>query len=415
MIIHHYAQFVTGPDAPGSLQPRALFLELARRGHEVVVVAGDLNAYSEKKEPDEKLVTETGGRVVVRRVPSAAGFRRGLRSRLRTYLGYAWQAHKLGRRLGRPDLVIGSIQPLFTGLVARRFAKRHGVPFLLEVRDLWPDALEAKGALTGWQATPLHGLAGHLYRNADRIVSLTPGIKMELVKKGVPSDGIDVFTNGADPEIYRLLPDTRSRVRAELGWGDDFVAIYTGTHVEVTAVDVIVRAAAALRGRLDIRFELFGQGQRKAAAMELAAELGLTNIRFNDPVPKTRIPELLAAADVGLMTLFRSPLIHIYFENKLIDYMGAGLPIVAAMGGQQADLIRKQGAGLVVDAFDHDGLARLVSSAADDRMRFSEMGRRGLRFAEEYLFLPKIVERYANVIERTAAGSVRELKGWDPF
>jgi glycosyltransferase involved in cell wall biosynthesis len=415
VIVHHYAQFVTGPDAPGSLQPRSLFLELARRGHEVVVVAGDLNAYNEKREPEEMLRMEGGGGLTVRRVPSTAGFRRGLRARLRTYLGYAWRARRLGLGLGRPDLVVGSIQPLFTGLVALRAARRQGVPFLLEVRDLWPDALEAKGALTGAQAAPLYAMASYLYRSADRIVSLTPGIKKELIRKGIPGNRIDVFTNGFDPEIYRLPEDIRTRTRADLGWGEDFVAIYTGTHVEVTAVDVIVRAAAALRERSGIRFELFGQGQRKAAAMRLAGELGLTNIRFNDPVPKRRVPELLAAADVGLMTLFESPLIDIYFENKLIDYMGAGLPILAAMGGQQAELIRREGAGLVVPSFDHVGLAGLVETAAQQRTILPEMGRRGRRFAQEHLLLPGIVSRYADVIEATAAGRAAELKGWDPF
>lgn len=415
MIVHHYAQFVTGPSAPGTLQPRALFAELARRGHQVLVVAGDLNVYSEQREPEEEHQMASGGRLVVKRVPSPAGFRRGLGARLRTYLGYAMGARGFGRTLDAPSVVVGSIQPLFTGLVALREARRHGVPFLLEIRDLWPDALQAKGALTGAQAAPLYALASYLYRSADRIVSLTPGIKSELQRKGLPSDRIDVFTNGIDPELYRLAPDTRARVRAELGWGDDFVAIYTGTHVEVTAVDVIVRAAATLRDRVGVRFELFGQGQRKADAMKLASDLGLTNIHFHNPVPKTRVPELLVAADVGVMTLFRSPLIHIYFENKLIDYMGAALPIVAAMSGQQAALIRRHGFGLVVDAFDHEGLAGAVLAAREDREAFAEMGRRGRRFAEEFLLLPGIAKRYADTIEATAAGRLRELRGWDPF
>ena len=91
--------------------------------------------------------------------------------------------------------------------------------------------------------------------------------------------------------------------------------------------------------------------------MALAKELGLDNVHFHDSVPKSKVPAILAAADAGLMTLFRSPLIHIYFENKFIDYMGSRLPILAAMDGIQADLIGRDGAGQVVPAFDHEGLA----------------------------------------------------------
>jgi glycosyltransferase involved in cell wall biosynthesis len=413
--LHFYQQFFTGPAAPGTLQPRNLMRVLAERGHEIHVVAADFNVYNEQAEPEENLRFEGGGCLSVHRVKSPRGLRRNLRSRLATYLSYALSARRLGSRLPKPDVVLGSIQPLFTGWVAARLARRHRAPFILEIRDLWPDALEVKGAVRGWKAGILHRLANYLYARADRVVSLTPGIKLELLKKGLPGQKIDVFTNGFDPALYQLAPGAREQIRRELGWDGQFVALYTGTHVEVTAVEVIVRAAHELKHREDIRFDLFGQGQRKAAAMQLAGELRLTNIHFHDPVPKARVPSLLAGADAALMTLFHSPLIHIYFENKLIDYMGAGIPILAAMGGQQADLIRQERTGRVVDAFDHSGLARLVAEAADQPEPFRECGRNGRRLVEHYFLLPRISERYAQMIESVAAGRCRELVPWSPL
>jgi glycosyltransferase involved in cell wall biosynthesis len=312
-------------------------------------------------------------------------------------------------------VVIASIQPLFTAWSARRVARRQRTPWLLEVRDLWPDALVVKGAVAAWQARLMEALARSLYHSADRIVSITPGIKLELVKKGLPPDTIDVFPNGFDPDLFSIEPETRERERKRMGWDGSFVALFTGTHTEVTAVETIVRAAACLRHRADIRFDLVGYGQTKPRVMAMARELGLGNISFHDPVPKARIPALLSAADVCLMTLFESPLIHIYFENKLMDYLGAGKPVLAAMGGQQAELLRRSGAGCVVPAFDHEGLARLVTKAAENPQGLVNMGENGRRLVQEQLLLPDIIRRYVTVVEAVATGDGAKIPAWEPL
>jgi len=409
VVIHYYQQFFTGPNAPGTLTPRKLMRRLAQAGHEVHVVTTDFNVYNEQTEPPEEERFSSGGRWTVHRIPSPRKLRRGLRARLNTYLGFTLPAYRFAKKLPKPAVIIGSIQPLFTGLVAQRLARHWRVPFLLEIRDLWPDALVAKNAISSWQAWPLHSLANFLYARADRIVSLTPGIKKELVKKGVSADKMDVFPNGFDPAMYLLPAGTRERVRAELGWQEKFVAVFTGTHVEVTAVETIVRASHLLRDRADIRFDLFGKGQRKPAAMRLAQELGLKNIFFHDPVPKNQIPGILAAADVALMTLFQSPLIDIYFENKLVDYMGAGKPILAAMDGMQGQLIEKNRAGRVVGSFDHEGLARLVAEAAAAPEALAELGRNGREFAGRQLLLENILDNYMKRIEDVAQGRAKEM------
>lgn len=415
MRIQFHHQFFAGPDAPGPAQPRKLVRFLADRGHTVDVVAGDFNVYNEQDEPAESYTTPAGGAVCVYRLRTPRGVRASLATRLKTYLRFAWLSYRFGRTLPVPDVVMASIQPLFSGYSAMRLARHWKRPFLLEIRDLWPDALVVKGAISKWQAWPLFALANSLYKGANRVVSLTPGIKTELLKKGVPADSLDVFPNGFDPGLFTLPLGTRTLTREQFGWGDKFVAVYTGTHTEVTAINVIVRAAAALQHRPDIRIDLFGSGQSKAGAILLSQSLGLNNIHFHDPVPKSKVSSILIGADLGIMTLFKSPLIHIYFENKLIDYMGSHLPIAAAMGGVQADIINHVGAGCIVPSFDHEGLAKLIIQAADHPETCRTKGTAGYEFISAHINQAAILDRYAHVVEAMARGEVDRVPAWDPF
>lgn len=415
MRILYFHQFFAGPEAPGPRQPRDLVQLLAARGHVVDVVACDLNAYNEQTEPEEFVQTPAGGSVRVHRLPVPRGLRASLANRLKTYGRFAWSAYRFGRGREAPDVVMATIQPLFGGVAAMRLARRWKKPFLLEIRDLWPDALVVKKAIAPWQAVPLRAMARSLYFGADRLVTLTPGLKVELLKKGIRPDRLDLFPNGFNESFFRLEPGTRETMRARLGWGDQFTAVYMGSLTEVTAVETIVRAGAALRARPDIRIDLFGYGQSKPKAMALAKELGLANVHFHAAVPKTQVPAILAAADAGLMTLFRSPLIHIYFENKFIDYMGARKPILASLEGVQADLIRQAGAGQVVPTFDHDGLARAIAAAADYPERCREIGEAGYRFIRSRLAQEDILDRYADVLEAVARGDADRVPTWDPF
>jgi glycosyltransferase involved in cell wall biosynthesis len=288
-------------------------------------------------------------------------------------------------------------------------------PFYLEIRDLWPDALAVRGLLKAWQAWLLEKLALSLYRSAIRINCLTPGIRQEFIAKRVAADRIDVFPNAYDRNLFSLPSGTRQNIREKLGWKANFVAVYAGTHTPVTAIDCIVRAANELRERADIRIDLFGSGQSKQPAIDLASQLELKNIHFHDPIPKASIPEILAAADVGIMTLFKSPLAHIYFENKLIDYMASGLPILAAMDGLQPGLIARVGAGYCVPATDHVGLAELIKKAADDLNHFRSMGEKGRVFVQTELTQEIVLSRYVLTLESLASGTVSSTPAWDPL
>jgi glycosyltransferase involved in cell wall biosynthesis len=414
MRIHYYMHYLPGEGSVGSQQPISLAQALADRGHEVTALSADYNLDNGLPEKALDRATEGGGRLCLLRLSSPRGGRGSNLQRLRAYIGFAIKARAVGGRLPRPDVVVGSIQPLFTGMAALGVARKAHCPFVLEVRDLWPDALVVKKAIPPLAAAPLAFLTHRLYHAADRIVSITPGIKTELVKKGLDSSRIDVFPNGFNPRLFTVSADARRTVRSRYGWGDDFVALYTGSFTTVTATEVFVQAAARLKDLQGFRMELFGAGPSHGAVRRMAEALGADNVFFREPIPKREVPDLLAAADAALMALFPTPLAHIYFENKFMDYLGAGCPVFGSMEGEQARILAAIGAGACVPPHDSEGLADLLRRAASGSMDLAEMGRNGARFVRERLLLPDILERYAAVVEAAAAGRLTELPAWEP-
>jgi glycosyltransferase involved in cell wall biosynthesis len=411
--IQYYMHYLPGEGTAGSQQPVALARMLAGRGHDVTVLSSDLNLDTGgREEPLDMAVG--GGRLRILRLPSPQDGRGSNLQRMKAYLTFMRRVKRRAMALERPDAIVGSIQPLFTGWAAMRVAAKKRSPFLLEVRDLWPDALVVKGALGPTTAKPLYWMADRLYRNASRIVTLTPGIKVELLKKGIPSSKVDVFPNGFDPRLFEGSGALRDEIRQRYGWGDDFVAIFTGSYTRVTAVEVIVEAARVLSGRKGLRFELFGAGPTRAEVEALARSHGLGNVHFHDPVPKREVPGLLAGADAALMCLFRTPLAHIYFENKFMDYMGAGKGILASFEGQQAEILRRSGAGWVVPPMDGAGLASLVERAMTDRDAFHALGEAGRKLVHGQLLLPDVLARYCDRIEDVAAGRASAMGAWEP-
>jgi glycosyltransferase involved in cell wall biosynthesis len=400
-------QFFTTGRTPGSMRPFRLCKRMAEKGHAVTVIATDFNfASGESEGPLYEEIQTRGKPLIIYRIPSNRSFRKSLFHRMKTYVGFAGGALLKGIAESRQaDIVLTSIQPIFIGPVGWLVAAVRRIPFFLEVRDIWPDALEAKGAIKNRAILHiLYAIANFIYTRACYIVSLTPGIAEELVKKGIEGAKIDVLPNGLDPELFSGRDNRRDAVRSELGWRDHFVAVYIGVHTEVTAIDTIVKAAERCGSDARMRFEIFGSGTTTPLIERLIAEKGLPNVHLNGTVAKERVPDLLAAADVCLMCLFESPLIHIYFQNKFFDYMGAAKPIVAALRGHQRSIIEKEGLGMCVDPFDDAGLADAIGQLADHPERGRQMGKKAYAFARQFFCLDDILERYVELVAGFAGG-----------
>jgi glycosyltransferase involved in cell wall biosynthesis len=409
-------QFFSTGNTPESKRPYRFCRLLAEKGNEVFVISTNFSRHSGESEgPKKERIPTKAGSLTIVRVPSAREYRKGLLYRFIHYTGFAIRALLKGLQISDVDIVLTSIPPIFVGPVGWLLAAIRRKPFFLEVRDLWPDALEVKGAVKNpFLLRGLYVMANFLYRKACFIVSMTFGIKDELIKKGIDRQFIAVLPNGMDPELFKNVPD-QNITRQQLCWKNDFVVIYIGTLVEVTSMDTVIEAAEYLRDIPGIRFEIYGSGNTENELKKMISDKKLTNCHLNGTVSKNHVPALLNAADACVMCLFETPLAHIYLQNKFFDYLGAGKPIVAAFRGHQREILEQIDAGICVDPNDSKCLADAIRQLFNDPDACNEMGKRGKAFAGKYFCLDDILNRYVDLVNAYATGKTSFVKSHSNF
>ena len=306
-------------------------------------------------------------------------------TRVLNWGSYTATAGVAALRNGPFDVVFGSSPHLGAALVGRLLARVWRVPFVLEVRDLWPQILADAGILA--ETSPVYRalsmLEGWLYREAAAIVVLAEGTTDDIEARGINRNKVHFVPNGADPADF-CVNESRDTLREFYGLGDGPVAVYAGAHGPANGLDLLLDAAAELHEQGDdLQIVLVGDGVSKAALLQTATDRSLTNVTFLDPIPKSEIPRLFAAADIGIHCLADIELFHRGVSpNKLYDYMAAGLPVITNTPGEVADLVTNSGAGEAVGPSElAAGLRRLLERSADER---TSLGRAGQRFMEAH-------------------------------
>lgn len=326
-------QFALPRTESGGTRHVDLFSRL--EGWDATILAGNRNHYTQAR-----FVTGDH-RFRLLKVPPQSG---GAVPRLFGWLVFGLQAFVVTLR-SQADLVYGSSPQPFAALAGLAAARLQRIPFVLEVRDLWPESIVSAGRLDGQGMTYrlFAGLERLLVTQAERIVCVTDGWEDHFLQLGVPGDRLVVVPNGTDPEDFRV-PQTRDQLRRMHGV-HGFTAVFAGAHGPKDGIDLVVDAAAQLP---QVRFLLVGAGVSKPAAEARARREGFANLEFRDPVPKEDLPGLLRACDVGLHAV--SPLAVFdkgMSPNKLFDYMAAGLPVVSNAAAGLDRVVRDHECGRV--------------------------------------------------------------------
>lgn len=384
--------------------------DLAARGHQVTVLTGFPNYPQGRIYPGYRQrlwQEEWQGQVRVVRLPLYADHSRAAVRRVLNYASFAVSAALLGPALcGPADVMWVYHPPLTIGFPAWVIGLLRRLPFVYEIQDMWPETLAATGMVTASQITAVTAaLARRLYNQAACITVISPGFKHNLLAKGVPADKIQVIPNWADEDVFRPLPRDEALAAAH-GMSGRFNVVYGGNLGAAQALENVLTAAELLRSQPDIQIVLIGDGLAAAELQQQAAARGLGNLRFIGQQPAERMAHFFALADALLVHLKRDPLFEITIPSKTLAYLACGRPIVAAVAGDAAEVVRAAGAGVVCAPEDPAALARTIRALAAlppaERERMGASGRAA--FLAGYT-RAVLVDQYERLFERIARRS----------
>ncbi len=380
----------------------------AEAGHEVTVLTGFPN-HPTGVVPDEyrnqfrRLVTreKIDGINLVRTWLFPFPNRRA-HERMLNYSSFFLSSASTGLFLPQPDVVIATSPQLLVGLSGWWLAYCKRVPFVLEVRDLWPESLAAVGA--GSSNSPLYRVlakvAGFLYRNADRIVVVTPAFKKHLIEHWrVPREKISVVEHGVRTDLF-APHSPPADLRRELEAEGKFVVSYIGTLGMAHGLETVVEAASRLQqGAPEVLFVLVGEGAEKQRIRSLARSRNLTNLRFVDQQSRERIPAYICASDACLVLLKKSELFKTVLPTKLVEFMSCARPVILGVDGHAREIVQEANAGIFVEPENPVDLANAVMRlAANPGMRES-LGRNGRRYVLQHFSYERIAKTYVGLLE----------------
>ena len=372
-VLYLHQHFSTPAGATGT-RSFAMARALAARGHAVTVACGSY-AGADTGLGGAFRSGRREGRVGPFRVVEFAvpcGNAQSLAARAAAFGRYAARASALALS-GSWDVVVASSTPLTVALPALAARHGRGTPFVFEIRDPWPELPRAMGVGSPPLWFALDRLADAACRSAAAVVALSEGMAETAVAHGADPDNVSVVPNGADLDLFgpQIAP-----WRPELARSGEVLAVYAGAHGRANGLDLLLRAAAPLRAeRAPLRLLLVGEGSEKPRLLSEAAAAGLDNVSFLDPLPKPRLAALLAGSQIGVQCLAPVPEFAEWTApNKLMDYMAAGLPVVAAMGGRAARLLSEGPCGVPTPPGDSAALAKALATLAASPARRAALG-----------------------------------------
>lgn len=394
-----FLQYYHTPDCPTAARPHAL-IERLSEDFEVTLITTD--AWRSRRLAHTLDWVPQGVRHVEFEVP----YRNEMSPtrRMVSFAEYAVRATWTGVRLSRPDVIFGSSTPLTVPAVAALVARWHGVPWVFEVRDLWPDFPIQMGAVTHPLARrALYALEQRLYRSAEHLLALSPDMA-EHVRRLAPRTPTHTILYGTDFDRLDAVSDTAAHdLRCRLGAAGRRTVLYAGSFGRANAIPTLLDAARRLDGRGDVQFVFAGDGYH-APAIRAAAQRSEA-VRLIGPRTYDQTLALFRAADLSVVSFADRPVLASNSPGKFFDSLAAGTPVVVTNPGWTADLVERVGCGWSVPPEDPAALARRIAASLDAPGALNRAGRRAAGFARRAFRREAAVDRIASVLALAAETS----------
>jgi glycosyltransferase involved in cell wall biosynthesis len=324
--------------------------------------------------------------------------------RMRNYASFCVSAALRGLTLPRPDVIIATSPQLLVGLAGSWLSFARRIPFVFEVRDLWPESLAAVGV--GDENSLLHrslsAIANFLYRRADHIVVVTAAFKDFLIQnRNAPAEKISVVENGVETDQFSPSPAASNRaLRLELNVDDRFVVCYVGTMGMAHGLETLLHAAAQLQTQNPaVLFLLIGEGAEKARIKALAQSRGLANIHFLDQQPREKIPAFISASDACAVLLRKTEVFKTVIPTKMLEFMSCSRPVILGVDGQARKIVEEAEAGIVIEPENSIALVEAIQRLADNRDLCQQLGAQGREYIVRYFSRSQTAEAYIHVLD----------------
>jgi len=322
--------------------------------------------------------------------------------RMLNYGSFCVSAAWRGMELSRPDVVIATSPQLLVGLSGWSISFWKRVPFIFEVRDLWPESLSAVGV--GSDNSLLHcvlgKIAGFLYRKADRVVVVTPAFKDHLMNHWqLPGDKISIVENGVESSLF--APEAaEAALKEQLGLKDKFVAAYIGTMGMAHGLDTLIDVASKLKqSDPDISLLLVGEGADKERVQAIARERQLSNITFVGQQPREKIPAFIGASDVCLVLLKKTELFKTVIPTKMLEFMSCAKPVILGVDGQARQILDEAHAGITIEPENAVALADAIRRLKADPTAGRAFGQSARAYIVERCSREQSAKQYVRVLQ----------------
>ncbi|MGF1497612.1 MAG: WcaI family glycosyltransferase [Elainellaceae cyanobacterium] len=386
---------------------------LVRRGHEVRVVTGMPN-YPQRKVyeayQNKFYLTETRNGVTIQRSYVWIRPKPGLLTRILLDGSFVLTSLVQALRGWRPDVILLTVPPLPVSVPATLLGFLYSCPVVLNLQDILPEAAVQVGLIKNKLAIRVfEALERFAYRNADTISVIADGFVKNLVEKGVPIEKITCIPNWVDVNEIRPLPYANNSFRQELGLTDEFVVMYSGNIALTQGLETVIRAASVLRDISQIVFVIVGEEKAIARLRQSCRQQKLTNVRLIHFQPREVLPQMLAAANVGLIVQ-KSNVVSFNMPSKTQVLLASGRPIIASVppSGTAAGAVWQSGGGLVVPPEEPQSLADAILDLYQHPHKAKILGDRGRQYALKHYTFEEALKRYETLFEDVLERSIAE-------
>ncbi len=390
LYIHQY--FLT-PAEPGGTRSYWLAQELLKKGHEVIMLTS-----SSKFEETTRTIMVDGIKVIYLKEEYDQNM--SIARRLKAFVSFMYKASRIGLRQKDIDLVIATSTPLTIGIPALILKWFKKIPYVFEVRDLWPEVPIQMGAIRNrWMIKATRYLEKTIYRNARHVIALSPGMQ-DGVLQYIPIEKTSMIPNMA--KMDEFWPREKNHALMEkLGLrSDTFKVVHFGSLGKANGAHTIIESAKLLKHRKDIEFLFVGGGSAEAELIAEVQKNQLENVKFLGKFPMKEVSEIVNFSDISVISFLNLPILYTNSPNKLFDSLSAGKPIIVNSAGWTKDIAEKYRCGYYVDPENPQELADKVLFLKNHPELVEQMGKQSRELSEKVYDKSILTKEFVEVVEK---------------